>query len=76
MVALIFPNLIVPILILACLCLAFVLGWNNSSLTTGNLSNLVTYNVAVILTLAGMFVGFILEGSKMTHSVLGKLVVT
>jgi inorganic phosphate transporter, PiT family len=61
-------------LIMACVFLAFVLGWNNSSLTTGNLSNLVTYNVAVILTLAGMFAGFILGGSKMTHSILGKLV--
>lgn len=70
------PDSIVPIVILACLVLAFVLGWNNSSLTTGNLSNLVTYNIAVILTLAGMFAGFVLEGSKMTHSIMGKLVIT
>jgi phosphate/sulfate permease len=70
------PSLILPALIIACLLLAFVLGWNNSGLTTGNLSNLVTYRIAVVLTLAGMFVGLISEGSKMTHSILGRLVVS
>jgi phosphate/sulfate permease len=69
-------SLLIPLLVLICLALSFVLGWNNSSLTTGNLSNLVTYNGAVILTLAGMFLGFILEGSHMTQSVLGKLIVS
>ncbi len=76
MVAFYSPIELVVILILACVFLAFVLGWNNSSLTTGNLSNLVTYTVAVALTLVGMLTGFLLEGSKMTHSVLGKLVQT
>ncbi len=76
MAALLSTSLLVLILILACLFLAFVLGSNNSSLTTGNLSNLVKYNVAVILTLGGMFVGFILEGSKMNQSILGKLILT
>jgi phosphate/sulfate permease len=65
-----------PVLVLACLSIAFVLGWNNSGLTTGNLANLVSYNIAVFLTLIGVFAGFILEGSKMTSSVLGKLVIT
>jgi phosphate/sulfate permease len=69
-------EVIVALLILACLALSFVLGWNNSSLTTGNLSNLITYNAAVIITLVGVFAGFILEGSDMTRSVLGKLIVT
>jgi PiT family inorganic phosphate transporter len=41
---------------------------------TGNLANLVTYKLALILTLLGMFVGFIAEGDKMTHSVFGKLI--
>jgi inorganic phosphate transporter, PiT family len=70
------PSLVVSIFVLACFFLSFVLGWNNSSLTTGNLSNLVTYRIAVILTLSGIFVGFILEGSKMTQSILGKVVIT
>lgn len=69
-------SLLLPLLILACLALSFVLGWNNSSLTTGNLSNLITYNAAVIVTLAGILVGFISEGSKMTGSILGKLILT
>jgi phosphate/sulfate permease len=41
---------------------------------TGNLANLVTYRLALILALVGMFVGFIAEGDKMTHSVFGKLI--
>ncbi len=62
------------LVILACILTAFVLGWNNSSLMTGNLANLVTYRLALILALLGMFVGFIVEGDKMTHSVFGKLI--
>ncbi len=76
MVAFLSPSLLVVILVLACAFLAFVLGWNNSSITTGNLSNLVAYDVAVVLTLVGMFTGFIVEGSKMSTSILGKLVVS
>jgi inorganic phosphate transporter, PiT family len=53
---------------------AFVFGWNNSGLTTGNLSNLVTYRLSLSLTLAGMFVGFFAAGSTMSSSILGKLV--
>lgn len=71
---LILSDLLLAILIAASILISFVLGWNNSSLTTGSLSNLVTYKLALILTLVGMFVGFILEGDKMTHSVFGKLV--
>lgn len=53
---------------------AFVFGWNNSGLTTGSLSNLVTYNLSLGLTLTGMFVGFIVAGDSMNGSILGKLV--
>ncbi len=53
---------------------AFVFGWNNSGLTTGNLSNLVSFNLALFLTLAGMFAGFFIAGGTMAHSILGKLV--
>ncbi len=68
------PTDIFGILIFASLFLAFVLGWNNSGLTTGNLANLIEYRFALSITLAGMLVGFLIEGSKMTHSVIGGLV--
>jgi phosphate/sulfate permease len=69
------PLEVISILVLVCLLLAFVVGLNKSGLTTGNLSNLVNYRLAVFLTLAGMLLGFIVEGSKMTQSILGKLVI-
>ncbi|MHB8566339.1 MAG: inorganic phosphate transporter [Nitrososphaerales archaeon] len=58
------------------LLLAFTLGWNNSGLTTGNLSNLIRYDIALVVTLAGILTGFLVEGQKMSHSILGKLVIT
>ena len=69
------PEYIIGELLIAfSLFLAFTLGWNNSGLTTGNMSNLLTYNLALVVTLAGMFVGYFVEGSKMSHSILGKLI--
>lgn len=62
------------LLILVLILLAFVLGWNNSGLTTGNLSNLIKYNISLAITLSGMLVGLLLEGSKMSHSIVGDLV--
>jgi PiT family inorganic phosphate transporter len=53
---------------------SFVLGWNNSGITTGNLSNLLHYNIALALTLLGVFVGLLIEGSKMSSSLVGRLV--
>lgn len=63
------------VLLVSSILVSFVLSWNNSSLTVGNLSNLVTYKLALFLTLVGMLTGFILEGSKMTHSIFGKLII-
>ena len=61
------------ILVLA-IILAFTLGWNNSGLTTGALSNLVQYGVALGITLLGILVGLFAEGSKMSQSILGNLI--
>jgi len=58
------------------LSIAFVLGWNNSGLTTGNLSNLIKYNVSLVVTLAGIASGLVVEGQKMSHSIVGKFVTT
>ncbi len=53
---------------------AFVFGWNNSGLTTGSLSKLVSYNLSLFLTITGIFAGFFILGPSMTMSILGKLV--
>ena len=58
------------------LVFGFAFGWNNSGLTTGNLSNLVNYNLALVLTIAGVFAGLLLLGQKMSSSIIGKLVST
>jgi PiT family inorganic phosphate transporter len=54
--------------------LAFTLGWNNSGVFTGNLSNLLAYGLALGVTLLGMLIGYAVEGPKMSQSSLGKLV--
>jgi inorganic phosphate transporter, PiT family len=54
--------------------LAFVFGWNNSGLTTGGLSQLVSYNLALFLTITGFLAGFVILGPSMATSILGKLV--
>jgi inorganic phosphate transporter, PiT family len=53
---------------------AFVFGWNNSGLTTGNLSELVSFNLSLAVTIVGLFFGFIIAGQYMDGSILGKLV--
>jgi phosphate/sulfate permease len=58
------------------LLLAFTLGWNNSGVFTGNLSNMFPYSLALGITLLGMVTGYAAEGSKMSHSILGNLVTT
>jgi phosphate/sulfate permease len=69
--------LFVPLLaVLSSLALAFTLGWDNSGLTTGNLSNFMSYGLALSVTLLGVLVGFLAEGSKMTESIVGKLIVS
>jgi phosphate/sulfate permease len=56
------------------LVFGFAFGWNNSGLTTGNLSNLVNYNLALVLTIVGVFAGLLILGGKMSSSIIGKLV--
>ncbi|MGA2874649.1 MAG: inorganic phosphate transporter [Nitrososphaerales archaeon] len=58
------------------LVFGFAFGWNNSGLTTGNLSNLVNYNMALALTIAGVFTGLLILGGRMSSSIIGKLVST
>jgi phosphate/sulfate permease len=58
------------------LVFGFAFGWNNSGLTTGNLSNLVSYKLALTLTVAGVFAGLLILGGKMSSSIIGKLVST
>ena len=58
------------------LVFGFAFGWNNSGLTTGNLSNLVNYNIALVLTIAGVFTGLLILGGRMSSSIIGKLVST
>ena len=52
--------LLLPLL----LVFGFAFGWNNSGLTTGNLSNLVNYNLALVLTVAGVFAGLLILGER------------
>ena len=66
--------IIIALLVFVSLILSFVLGWNNSGLMAGNLSNLVNYRTSLGVTLAGVFLGLMLEGSKMTHSIVGNLI--
>ena len=65
-----FVYLIIPSLLI----FGFAFGWNNSGLTTGNLSNLMNYNLALILTIVGVFAGLFISGREMSSSVVGKLV--
>jgi phosphate/sulfate permease len=66
--------LVVDVLFVLLFALAFVFGWNNSGLSTGNLANLLNYKEALTLTLLGTFVGLITEGSKMSQLISGKLI--
>lgn len=55
--------------------LCFVFGWNNSSFLIGNLrgSGSLSYRAAVGVSVAGLFLGVLLDGQKMTKSIAGTL---
>jgi len=55
--------------------LAFLFGWNNSSFLIGNIrgSGTLSYRVAVVVSIIGLFLGVLLEGSKMATSLAGSL---
>lgn len=55
--------------------LSFLFGWNNSSLLIGNLrgSGSTSYSVTVLISLAGLLAGTLLEGSKMVGSLAGSM---
>ena len=55
--------------------LAFLFGWNNSSFLIGNIrgSGTLSYRTAVVISIIGLFLGVLLEGSKMATSLSGSL---
>ncbi|MGQ9718832.1 MAG: anion permease [Nitrososphaerales archaeon] len=55
------------------LLIAFVFGWNNSSLCTGSLtsSGLLSYKKSVALASLGLALGALIEGGKMRTSLIG-----
>ncbi|MGD0396259.1 MAG: inorganic phosphate transporter [Nitrososphaerales archaeon] len=55
--------------------LAFLFGWNNSSFLIGNIrgSGTLSYRVAVVVSIIGLCLGVLLEGSKMATSLAGSL---
>ena len=55
--------------------LSFVFGWNNSSFLIGNLrgSGTLTVRGAIVLSVCGLLLGVLLEGSKMLKSLSGSL---
>lgn len=57
--------------------LSFLFGWNNSSFLIGNLrgAGLVSLRSALALSVSGLLLGVVLEGSKMTASLSGLLLV-
>lgn len=65
------------LLILAAL-LSFVFGWNNSSFLIGNLSGsgMLTVRASILLSVCGLLIGVVLEGSKMLKSLSGALAPT
>ncbi len=64
----------IDILLLAVI-LSFVFGWNNGSFLIGNLrsSGSVTVGAAVLVSGVGLLVGALIEGPKMTASLVGSL---
>jgi phosphate/sulfate permease len=56
--------------------LAFLFGWNNSSFLIGNIrgSGTLSYRAAAVISIIGLFLGVLLEGSKMATSLAGSLV--
>ena len=55
--------------------LSFLFGWNNSSLLIGNLrgSGSTSFTATVLISVAGLLVGTLLEGSKMVGSLAGSI---
>jgi len=55
--------------------LSFVFGWNNGSFLIGNLrgSGTVTMGTALLVAGAGLLIGALVEGPKMTASLVGSL---
>ncbi len=76
MVGVVSIDILVGLVIFVSLLLAVVLGWNNSGLTVGNLTNLANYRISLFVTLFGILAGMLIEGSKMNHSIFGNLIIT
>jgi phosphate/sulfate permease len=55
--------------------LALLFGWNNSSFLIGNIrgSGTLSFRAAVVISIIGLFMGVLLEGSKMATSLAGSL---
>jgi len=58
--------------------LSFLFGWNNSSLLIGNLrgSGSTSFTATVLISVGGLLVGTLLEGSKMVGSLAGSIAPT
>ncbi len=56
--------------------LSFLFGWNNSSFLIGNLrgSGSLSFTAAVVLSIVGLLIGALLEGSKMVGTLAGSIV--
>jgi phosphate/sulfate permease len=63
------------LLVLLAGALAFIFGWNNSSLLIGNIRASGSFGVkaAVIVSVAGLLVGAVIEGPKMLKSLNGSV---
>jgi phosphate/sulfate permease len=68
----------VDLLIVLAAALSFLFGWNNSSFLVGNLrgSGALSLRAAVAISVVGLFLGVLVEGSKMTASLTGSLAPT
>jgi len=64
-----------PLIVLLAATLSFVFGWNNGSYLIGNLRGSGTLSVAaaVLVSGAGLLLGALAEGPKMTSSLVGSL---
>lgn len=66
------------LLLVLALALTFLFGWNNSSFLIGNLrgSGTLSFRAAVLISVIGLLLGVLLEGSKMASSLVGSLAST
>ncbi len=62
-------------IILLALLVAFIFGWNNSSLFKGGLtsSGLLSYRKSIVLTSLGLISGALIEGNKMGKALIGSI---